>query len=105
MGASIARALDAGAPKVVACAGCFHIERDGGTVLQCEARRARTKVLTVTVIDETSRVLREEDRNAADVVIYGFPVTRKKDEVPAAIEPLIEPVLEPGITPPPAPTL
>ena len=50
-------------------------------------------------------MLREEDRNAADVVIYGFPVTRKKDEVPAAIEPLIEPVLEPGITPPPAPTL
>jgi uncharacterized iron-regulated protein len=109
MGASIARALDAGAPKVVACAGCFHIERDGGTVLQCEARRARTKVLTVTVIDETSRVLREEDRNAADVVIYGFPVMREKDEAPAAIEPVrepvLEPVLEPGITPPPAPTL
>ena len=82
-------------------------------MLQCEARRARTKVLTVTVIDETSRVLREEDRNAADVVIYGFPVTRKKDEAPAAIEPVREPVLEPvldpalepGITPPPAPTL
>lgn len=81
MGASAADALDRGAPKVVLCAGCFHVERDGGTVLQFEARRPRSRVLTVTVIDASSRRLRDEDRLAADIVIYGYPVKR---ENPAA---------------------
>jgi uncharacterized iron-regulated protein len=76
MGASAERALEAGAPKVVLCAGCFHIERDGGTVLQFEARAPRAKVLTVTVIDASSPRLRDEDRLAADIVIYGFSVKR-----------------------------
>lgn len=78
MGASAADALARGAPKVVLCAGCFHIERDGGTVLQFEARRPRARVLTITVIDASSDRLRDEDRLAADVVIYGFPVKREK---------------------------
>ncbi|MFM1824188.1 MAG: putative iron-regulated protein [Planctomycetota bacterium] len=80
MGDSAARALDAGAPKVVLCAGCFHIERDGGTVLQFEARRPRARFLTVTVIDDASRTLRDEHRGAADIVVYGFPVERKPRE-------------------------
>ena len=84
MGTSAANALERGAPKVVLCAGCFHIERDGGTVLQFEARKPMAKVLTVTVIDASSQRLRDEDRNAADVVIYGFPVERKKPEVDSA---------------------
>lgn len=78
MGASAANALERGAPKVVLCAGCFHVERDGGTVLQFEARRPRARVLTVTVIDTSSNRLRDEDRLAADIVIYGFPVKREK---------------------------
>ncbi|MCE2880735.1 MAG: ChaN family lipoprotein [Planctomycetaceae bacterium] len=78
MGDSAAKALAAGAPKVVLCAGCFHIERDGGTVLQCEARARKAKVLTITVIDDSSDRLRDADRGAADIVIYGFPVVRKK---------------------------
>jgi uncharacterized iron-regulated protein len=80
MGASAAQALERGSPKVVLCAGCFHIERDGGTVLQLEARRPSARVLTITVIDASSRRLRDEDRLAADIVIYGFPVERKKAE-------------------------
>ena len=84
MGASAAKALDAGAPKVVLCAGCFHVERDGGTVLQFEARRPMASVLTITVIDASSDRLREDDRGAADVVIYGFPVARKPREEPAS---------------------
>jgi uncharacterized iron-regulated protein len=78
MGASAAAALANGAPKVVVCAGCFHIERDGGTVLQFLARRPGSRALAVTVIDESSDGLRDEDRGAADVVIYGFPVKRKQ---------------------------
>ncbi len=80
MGDSAARALEAGAPKVVLCAGCFHVERDGGTVLQFEARRPRARILTVTVIDDSSRSLRDEHRGAADVVVYGFPVARPAPE-------------------------
>ncbi|MFM7133625.1 MAG: ChaN family lipoprotein [Planctomycetota bacterium] len=80
MGASAAAALERGAPKVVLCAGCFHVERDGGTVLQFEARRPRARVLTVTVIDDSSDRLRDADRGAADIVIYGFPVARAKPE-------------------------
>jgi uncharacterized iron-regulated protein len=76
MGASAAQALAAGAPKVVVCAGCFHIERDGGTVLQFRARRPQGRTLTISVFDDTSPVLRSEDRGAADIVIYGFPVKR-----------------------------
>lgn len=86
MGASAADALERGAPKVVLCAGCFHIERDGGTVLQFQARRPSARVLTITVIDASSRRLRDEDKLAADIVIYGFPVDRKKPEAPEAEE-------------------
>lgn len=91
MGASAAKALDAGAPKVVLCAGCFHVERDGGTVLQFEARRPRAEILTITVIDASSNRLRDEDRGAADVVIYGFPVARKPQETPAPAAPSSDP--------------
>lgn len=76
MGASAANALAAGAPKVVVCAGCFHIERDGGTVLQFRARRPGARTLTISVFDDSSPELRSEDRGAADIVIYGFPVKR-----------------------------
>ncbi|MDI9402799.1 MAG: ChaN family lipoprotein [Limnohabitans sp.] len=106
MGASAANALTNGAPKVVLCAGCFHVERDGGTVLQFEARAPRAKVLTITVIDDASRELRDADRGAADIVIYGFPVDRpKRDETrdtnPA---PAAEPALHaPGDPAPAAP--
>lgn len=89
MGASAADALGRGAPKVVLCAGCFHVERDGGTVLQFEARRPDARVLTVTVIDASSSRLRDEDRLAADIVIYGFPVKRDQPaqtEEPARTE-------------------
>ena len=77
MGASAAKALAAGAPKVVVCAGCFHIERHGGTVLQFLARRPGGRALTITVVDDSSPELRSDERGAADIVIYGFPVKRK----------------------------
>jgi hypothetical protein len=96
MGASAALAREQGAPKVVLCAGCFHIERDGGTVLQYEARRPSDRVLTITVIDASSRALREEDRGAADIVIYGFPVARaKREPEPAVIPPAQAPAEAP----------
>jgi uncharacterized iron-regulated protein len=103
MGASAASARDRGAPKVVLCAGCFHIERDGGTVLQYEARRSDDRVLTITVIDASSRALRDEDRGAADIVVYGYPLARpKRDPAPS---PTVSPAPEhaPGDPAPPEP--
>ncbi len=96
MGASAALAREQGAPKVVLCAGCFHIERDGGTVLQYEARRPSDRVLTITVIDASSRTLREEDRGAADIVIYGFPVARAKREPAPVVAPPAQVPSEPA---------
>jgi hypothetical protein len=58
-------------------------------VLQFEARRPDARVLTVTVIDASSSRLRDEDRLAADIVIYGFPVKRDQPaqtEEPARTE-------------------
>ncbi len=80
MGLSVARALELGTPKIVHCAGCFHIEYEGGTVLALRRAAPRAKVLTITVIDDASDHLRDGDRNAADIVIYGFPVDRPKNE-------------------------
>ena len=104
MGASAADALERGAPKVVLCAGCFHVERDGGTVLQFQARRPSARVLTITVIDASSRRLRDEDRLAADIVIYGFPVDRKKPAADAAPAPEANPEAAPESNPQPADT-
>lgn len=80
MALSVAHALQHGAPKVVHCAGCFHIEYEGGTVLALRRAAPNAKVLTITVIDASSDFLREEDRDAAHIVIYGFPVKRKEEE-------------------------
>lgn len=84
MGASAAAALARGAPKVLLCAGCFHVERDGGTVLQFEARRPAVRVLTVTVIDEASDRLRRDDQGAADVVVYGARPARHSRDAAAS---------------------
>ncbi len=84
MGQSVARALAAGAPKVVHCAGCFHIEYEGGTVLALRRAAPKAKVLTITVIDDASDKLRDTERDAAHIVIYGFPVTRKEDDATAS---------------------
>ena len=104
MGASAARAREHGAPKVVLCAGCFHVERDGGTVLQFEARRPTDRVLTVTVIDDSSLMLRDEDRGAADIVIYGFrPARPAKSDASPETSPETSPEHAPGDPAPPEP--
>jgi len=58
------------------------------------------RVLTVTVIDDSSTLLRDEDRGAADIVIYGFRPVR-----PAKTEPTPDasPDHAPGDPAPPEP--
>ncbi len=79
MGRSVARALAQGTPKVVHCAGCFHIEYEGGTVLALRRAAPKARVLTITVIDAASDRLRESERDAAHIVIYGIPVSRREE--------------------------
>lgn len=70
MADSIDRTLDLGAKRVVHLIGGFHIEYEGGTVLELKARRPQTRILTVSLVPTDSRFLREEDHEMADVVIY-----------------------------------
>ena len=64
------RSLPSGG-KVVHLVGQFHSEYDGGLVSEIQARAPMAKVLTVTVQKGTAYRLRDEDRNKADVVVYG----------------------------------
>lgn len=70
MADSINRALDRGAERVIHLVGGFHIEYEGGTVLELRARRPKTRILTVSLVPAASRFLRPDDRGIADVVIY-----------------------------------
>lgn len=70
MADSIARAMERGAKRVILLAGGFHIEAEGGTVLELRARRPKTRILTITMIRAEARSLRQEDQNLADIVIY-----------------------------------
>jgi uncharacterized iron-regulated protein len=80
MARSIAAALDDGASKVVHLAGAFHVDFDGGIVQQLRAAKPFVRILTVTVVPVDSRVLREEDRNRADMVLYApYPPAAEPD--------------------------
>jgi hypothetical protein len=68
----IARLILLALPAALACAST--------TFADTIALRPSARVLTITVIDASSRRLRDEDRLAADIVIYGFAVERKKAE-------------------------
>ena len=73
MADSIVRAYHA-APsggKIVHLVGQFHSENDGGLISEIQARAPFANVLTVTVQRGETLALRTEDKNKADVVIYG----------------------------------
>jgi len=71
MADSIARALDAGAAKVIHLVGQFHSDYEGGTVIELRSRAPGARVLTVSLTREgDGATLREEDRGRADVVVF-----------------------------------
>jgi len=69
MAASIVDALEAGSPRVVHVVGQFHIEFEGGTVLELKRRRPNARIVTVTVESE-STAMRDEDVGRADIVVF-----------------------------------
>ncbi len=107
MADSIVRGLKAGATKVVHLAGRFHVEREGGTVLQVRERRPGTRVLTIVMSREGSLTMLGDDRDLADIVIYTGkrPEPEAEADEPAeAPEPAEEPATEPkDISAPPSP--
>jgi hypothetical protein len=60
--------------SVMLIVGSFHVARDGGTVQKYRERRPRDRTLTVVFIgtQDGRFPLRDEDRDAGDVVIYGI---------------------------------
>jgi uncharacterized iron-regulated protein len=73
MGESVARAADAGGRPVFHVIGRFHSDFFGGTPQAISKMRPGTRIVTVSVVDLTSELLRAEDRQRADYVVYVGP--------------------------------
>jgi uncharacterized iron-regulated protein len=73
MAESIADALDARNAPVVQVVGRFHSDFRGGLIEALEKMRPGTRIVTISTIDETWGVLRDEDRGRADFVVYVGP--------------------------------
>lgn len=73
MARSIAAALrkrGRGSAKVVHVVGRFHSDFDGGLVSELRRAAPFASILVVSLVPETSRQLRDDDRGRADVVVY-----------------------------------
>ena len=70
MGASMARAHQAGATKVVLLVGQFHSDFNGGTVQQLRSRAPSLNILVISMQRDEGQTLREDDRGRADIVVY-----------------------------------
>ena len=75
MADSVVRSVRAGGVPTVLVVGHFHVGFDGGTKQRVRDAEPERTMLTLTFLDETSDVLRDEDKGRADVVIYAgaFP--------------------------------
>ncbi|MFN7020750.1 MAG: ChaN family lipoprotein [Phycisphaerales bacterium] len=75
MAESIVRAVESGRRPVVQVIGQFHTNLEGGTVLALRAMNPSLKVLNIAFMGHDARSLRDQDRGAADVVIYTGPIS------------------------------
>ncbi|NUQ49747.1 MAG: ChaN family lipoprotein, partial [Phycisphaerae bacterium] len=73
MAESVSRALQAGRRPVLLVVGRFHSDFRGGLIQALERLTPGVRVLTLSFVNETSDVLREEDQHRADFVIYVGP--------------------------------
>jgi uncharacterized iron-regulated protein/predicted small lipoprotein YifL len=79
MARSIAAALSRrprASSKVVHVVGRFHSDFDGGLVDELRRAAPLASILTISLVPEGSRSLREEDRGRADLVVYTRPRSR-----------------------------
>ena len=88
MAASIAEARFLGAPKVIHLVGRFHVDFEGGTVLELRKRMPGARILVISMDRSWPDALRDEDVGRTDVIVYtGEP------------EPVEEPAEEDAQTP------
>lgn len=73
MADSVARAAAAGNHPIVHIVGRFHIDHRGGLVQALAALRPSGRITTISVIDDSSASLRDEDKGRADFVVYVGP--------------------------------
>lgn len=82
MAASIAKALDDGATKVLHVVGGFHVEWRGGIFGQLRDLKPFAKILVVTVIRDDATALPDGDRGRADIVAYSGKRQPPRDAAP-----------------------
>lgn len=70
MSASVSRALDQGHRPVFLAIGSYHCNNDGGTVQVLRERQPSARILVVSFEAVDSLELLEDDRSAADFIIY-----------------------------------
>ncbi len=70
MADSIIDALEGGAAKVFHLVGMFHCDFEGGLVQEIRHRRPGVRIVTISMQNEKSDVLRDGDAGRADIVIY-----------------------------------
>jgi len=73
MAESIVRAADAGARPVFHVIGRFHSDYFGGTPQAVLKMRPGTRILIVSVVNQTSQMLRAEDKGRGDYIVYVGP--------------------------------
>ena len=96
MADSIARGMRDGARKVVHLVGRFHVEREGGTVIELRERTPGARILTIVMSRDDALTLRDHDRGLADIVIYTGkrPEPEEEPTDESATEPEAEEVSE-----------
>lgn len=75
MAESVALALGRGERPVVHVVGQFHSDFDGGLLQSLRAMAPGATVVTLSVVDDTTIALRDEDRGRADFVVYVGPAS------------------------------
>jgi uncharacterized iron-regulated protein len=78
MAESVVRALDEGNRPVALVVGRFHSDHEGGLVQAIHKLKPDARVVVVSVVDQTSAALREEDRGRGRFVAYVGPSPRSE---------------------------
>lgn len=73
MADTLARGLEEGWRPLVHVVGRFHSDFDGGLVLALRKLRPGVRIVNISIVNERSSTLREEDRGRGDFVIYVGP--------------------------------
>jgi len=73
MSESVAHCIDAGNTPTYLEVGSFHVDNTGGLVQALKAQRAATRIVTISLVSESSDHLRDEDKSRADFILYVGP--------------------------------